>query len=452
MEFIGGLESLFRTARGSGIKHAERYLCGLMQTQSPHGKNIERMEEAVPELNYQGVQQFIADSPWDWQPAMAHAARGVDEMLGGHPGSQLILDESAIGKKGNMSVGVARQHNGRLGKIDNCQVGVFAALGCGDRASLIGARLYLPQDWCQDAERCRKAGIPQEDRQFKTKSQLALELVKEQRALGVRFDWISADAGYGKEPAFLRALDDEGEKFVIDVHRTQRIWVDNPWPQVPIPSGPGRHPTRLCAASKPVTAEAWAATQAPEEWRALALREGTKGELRVEFLHARVYLWDREEETPRLWHLIVRRTMDADGQPQDVSYTLSNAPADTSPARLVAQACGRHFIERSFQDAKGQMGLADYQVRGWRGWHHHVALVMVAMLFNLRERMMHAETVPLLSCADIVELLAHFLPKRGVTQREVLEQLSRRHRKRQSAIDSAKRCQFSKESIYEGVS
>ena len=170
------------------------------------------------------------------------------------------LFRTARGSKGDMSVGVARQHNGRLGKIDNCQVAVFAALGCGDRASLIGARLYLPQDWCQDAERCRKAGIPEEARPFKTKSQLALELVKEQRALGIRFDWISADAGYGKEPAFLRALDDAGEKFVIDVHRTQRIWLDNPWPQVPIPGGPGCHPTRLCATSKPVTAEAWAAT------------------------------------------------------------------------------------------------------------------------------------------------------------------------------------------------
>lgn len=451
MDFIGGLKPLFKTASKNGIGHAQSYLCGLMQTTSPRGKNIERMEEAVPGLEYQGVQQFIADSPWDWGPVMAQAGDGVDELLGGHPGSQLIIDESCFGKKGDASVGVARQYNGRLGKIDNCQVAVFAALGCGDRASLIGARLYLPEEWCNDPERCRKAKIPKEDRTFKTKTQLALELVREQRELGVRFEWVSVDGGYGKEPAFLRALDDMGEKFVADVHRTQMMWEENPWPCVPLLGKGGRVAKRLKAAGKPVTACAWATAQPPDAWRPMVLRDGTKGEMRWEFLHARVYLWDREEEVARLWHLIVRRSIDAKGQPQDVSYTLSNAPADTKPARVVAQACGRYFIERSFQDAKGQLGLADYQVRGWRGWHHHVALVMLAMYFQLRERMLHGEEAPLLSCADVVELLVHFLPRRGVTKEEVLRQLQLRHRKRQDSIDSARRCQVPKEVAHENL-
>lgn len=449
MGFIGGLKPLFKTAAKNGIEHAHSYLCGLMQTTSSRGKNIERMEEAVPDMDYQGVQQFIADSPWDWHPVMAQAGDGVDALLGGHPGSQLIIDESAFGKKGVKSVGVARQYNGRLGKIDNCQVGVFAALGCGDRASLIGARLYLPEEWCNDSERCRKAGIPVEDRSFKTKAQLALELVREQRELGVRFEWVTFDAGYGKEPAFLRALDDMGEKFIADVHRTQMIWLDNPWPAVPLPGRHGRGAKRPQAVSKPATVAAWAAAQSVDAWRPMVLRDGAKGEMRFEFLHARVYLWDRQEEIPRLWHLIVRRTFDAQGQSQDISYILSNAPADTQPTRLVAQACGRHFIERSFQDAKGQLGLADYQVRGWRGWHHHVALVMLAMHFQLRERMIHSDEAPLLSCADVVELLVHFLPRRAVTQEEVLMQLHIRHRKRQAAIDSAKRCQTPKAVIHE---
>ncbi len=101
---------------------------------------------------------------------MAQASDGVDALLGGHPESQLIIDETGFGKKGIKSVGVARQYNGRLGKIDNCQVAVFAALGCGDRASLIGTRLYLPEEWCNDPGRCRKAGIPEEDRNFRTKT------------------------------------------------------------------------------------------------------------------------------------------------------------------------------------------------------------------------------------------------------------------------------------------
>lgn len=117
----------------------------------------------------------------------------------------------------------------------------------------------------------------------------------------------------------------------------------------------------------------------------------------------------------------------------------------------MAQACGRHFIERSFQDAKGQLALADYQVRGWRGWHHHVALVTLAMFFQLRERMLHSEEAPLLSCADVVELLVHFLPRRAVTEEEILRQLQLRHRKRQSAIDSAKRRQTPKEVFHECI-
>lgn len=450
MEFIGGLKPLFKTAAKNGIEHAQSYLCGLMQTTSLHGKNMERMEEAVPELDYQGVQQFIADSPWDWLPVMAEAAEGVDALLGGHPGSQLIIDETAFSKKGDKSVGVARQYNGRLGKIDNCQVAVFAALACGDRASLIATRLYLPEeDWCKNPQRCSKAGIPEEDRTFKTKTQLALELVKEQRERGLRFGWIGIDAGYGKNPAFLRSLDDVGEKFVADVHRNQMIWEENPWPSAPLPTGRGRTAKRMQAVGKPVSVSEWTAAQPSHAWRPMVLREGTKGEMRVEFLHSRVFLWDREEETPRLWHLIVRRTMDSQGQPQDISYTLSNAPADTHPTRLVAQAFGRHFVERSFQDAKSQLGLADYQVRGWRGWHHHVALVMLAMLFQLRERMLHADVAPLLSCADVVELLVHFLPRRASTKEEILRQLQLRHRKRKAATESAKRTQAAKNVIHE---
>ena len=151
MRFADGLTPLFKTAAKNGIEHAQSYLCGLMQTTSPRGRNIERMEEAVPELDYQGVQQFIADSPWDWRPVMAQAGGEVDALIGGHPGSQLIIDETCFAKEGVKSVGVARQYNGRLRKIDNCQVGVFAALGCADRVALIGAPLYLPEEWCNHA-------------------------------------------------------------------------------------------------------------------------------------------------------------------------------------------------------------------------------------------------------------------------------------------------------------
>jgi SRSO17 transposase len=265
----------------------------------------------------------------------------------------------------------------------------------------------------------------------------------------VRFGWVNVDAGYGKDPAFLRALDDLGETFVAGVHASQRFWADCPWPAVPRPGGRGRTAKRPRAVGQAVSVAAWTAAQPPAAWRPMALRAGTKGEVRVEFLHARVYLWDGEEPTPLLWHLLVRRALDAKGQPQDLDYAVSNAPADMPATRLVAQASARYFIERSFQDAKSHLGLADYQVRGWRGWHHHVALVMLAMVFELRERMLHAETAPLLSCADVVALLVHFLPRRATTAEAVLEQLRHRHRQRQASIDSAARNQTPKEEPHE---
>lgn len=449
MAYINSLEGLFDTATNNGIKHAERYLCGLMQVRSAGGKNMERMEEAVPELDYQGVQHFMADSPWDWRLAVSHAALGVDALLGGRPESQLIIDETAFSKKGTKSVGVARQYNGRLGKVDNAQVAVFAAMSCGDRASLTGVRLYLPEEWCNDRKRCDDAGIPEADRQFKSKCQLALALIEEQRALGMRFRWVALDAGYGKDPAFLRALDDTGEVFVADIHSNQMIWLENPWPAPAQAIGRARVGKRLHPSTKPMKVGDWARQQSSDEWRPLVLRQGTKGELRLEFLHARVYLWDREEEIPRLWHLIVRRTLSEGGEVQDVSYTLSNAPAETAPTQIVKQACGRHFIERSFQDAKSQVGMGDYQLRGWLGWHHHMALVTLAMLFLLQERMLHVESLPLLSCADVAELLACFLPKRAVTHAEVLAQLTRRHYKRQRDIESARRRQPPQTVIHE---
>lgn len=148
-------------------------------------------------------------------------------------------------------------------------------------------------------------------------------------------------------------------------------------------------------------------------------------------MHRRVWLWDNEESEAHCWHLIVRREVDA---PQEVKYTLSNAPAETSPTRSAEMQAQRYRVERAFQDGKSECGPADYQVRKWRGWHHHMALVFMAMLFMLEDRMRVADIHPLLSCSDIEELLRHFLPKRVTTTDEVFEQMEKRHRKRLAGI------------------
>jgi SRSO17 transposase len=429
--------ALFRTQTDDGSDHARVYVHGLMQAK-PNSKNMERMEEAVAGADYEGLQHFIADSPWPATPVMDHVALEVSQLMDG-PMALAYIDETAFSKKGVKSVGVARQYNGRLGKVDNCQVAVFAALGRGDRAALVGARLYLPEVWCADAARCKAAGIPEEERTFKSKATLALELILHLRGVGAKFEASVLDAGYGKDPALLRALDAEGEIFVADVHRNQQMWLEDPWPVVPTPVAGrrGRAPQAARAHRGPLSVTDWAASQPDEAWRTTVLRPGTKGEIRVQYIHARVYFWDGKEDCARLWHLVARRTLDLNGQPDEISYTISNAAAEGPAVRVVAMACARYFIERGFQDAKSHLGLADYQIRGWRAWHHHMALVMLAMLFHLRERLMHAEDYPLLSCADLIALLCYFLPKAAVTAEDIVRQMNQRHRKRQASIDSA---------------
>ena len=416
---------------------AEEYLQGLFQAYRK--KNMERMEEVVPNCDYQSLQHFLSHSQWSARAVLDQVAAEADRHLGGSADTGFYIDESSFAKKGEKSVGVARQWNGRLGKVENSQVAVFACLGQGPYATLIDTRLYLPKEWVQDPERCREAGVPEQEVVYKSKAELAFEMVVGARQNGVRFSWVGMDGGYGKDPALLRRLEDCGEVFVADVHRDQQIYVTNPNPAVPERRGSrGKKPTQLKAQSASQRVDEWVEAQPPEAWRNITVRPGTKGYVRVEALHTRVWLWDGSEQEARSWHVVVTRELSS---PETIKYSLSNAPEETSLQRLVWMQRQRFWIERCFEDAKSQSGMADYQVRGWLAWHHHMALVMMAMLFMLEEKLSQKNDYPLLSCADIEFLLAHFLPRRDVTVAEVVGQMKARHRARQAAIDSAYRRQ-----------
>lgn len=177
------------------LGQAEQYLRGLVQAGR---KNMERMAEAVPETDYQQLQHFLTHSPWDHRLVMQQVAAEADRLLGGQPDTCLLIDESGFIKKGKDSAGVARQWCGRLGKVENCQVGVFAVLCHGERHIPIDGRLYLPKEWSDDRQRCRKAGIPDADIVARSKAEHALAMVKQARASGMRFAWVGLDGGYGK--------------------------------------------------------------------------------------------------------------------------------------------------------------------------------------------------------------------------------------------------------------
>ena len=351
-----------------------------------------------------------------------------------------ILTKLGSPKKVQKSVGVARQWCGQLGKVDNCQVAVFATLGRGNFSTPIDYRLYLPEEWTKDKERCKKAKIPEDQIVFKTKHEQALEMIFSARKNGVRFKWVGFDGFYGDNPEFLRKLADNGEEFMADIHSDHRIYYEDPSPIVPAAkSNQGRKPSKLQAQTRSIRVDRWIDKQAANAWKRIEVRNSTKGKLIVDILHREVWVWDGKERHARKWHLVVRREINS---PEKRKYSLSNAPRNTPTKRLAFMQAQRYWVERPFQDAKNQCGMGDYQARGWLAWHHHMSMVMLAMLFMLEQRLRHQADIPLLSCPDITTLLKSILPRRDITENEVLRQLGVRHRKRKDSIDAAYRKQL----------
>jgi len=395
-------------------------------------RNMERMVERVPDADWQAQQNFISNSPWDSYALMNQIARDANATIGHGADTCFIIDESAITKKGTKSVGVARQWNGRLGKVDNCQVGVFGALNCRSRVSLVDVRLFLPESWTNNKRRCQEAKIPNERRTFRKKAELAREMVAAARHNGLSFHWIGADGFYGNDPEFLRQLDQMGETFLLDVHCDQTIYREDPQPYLPPQqSGRGRKPTRLKTDVSSITVAQWAKMQPDDSWHKVFTRNSTKGQLISKVLHQRVWLWDHKEQQAHLWHLIVSR---GNNSTNELKYSVSNAAPDTTVARLAFMQGQRYWVERALQDGKSTAGLAEYQIRGWNGWHHHMALVMLAMLFMLTTKIKYKNEHHLLTSSDVRILLYHFLPKREISQEEVLRQMLVRHQQRKKSI------------------
>ncbi len=428
---------MFKTRTRDLSTRAKQYLKGLFQAKK---KNMERMAEIVPDSNDQAYQHFLSKSPWNEDAVFDQICLDVNHLIGGNADTCLIIDETGIPKKGEKSVGVSRQYCGQLGKVDNCQVGVFTVMAHKQHAAPIDCRLFLPKPWIEDKQRCAQAGVPDQFIEYQRKHDLALQLVIAARLRGARFGWVGFDALYGDDPAFLRSLDNMGEIFMADIHKDQHIYLDDPSPYVPARKAKrGRAPKRLKARCKPIRVDRWVQQQPDSAWNLIDIRHTTKGKLKAAVLHRRVWLWDGKESKAQHWHLIVRKTIATN----ELKYGLSNAKAQTPAKRLVYMQGQRYLIERIFQDAKNQCGLGQYQARGWRSWHHHMAMVMLAMLFMLEQQIKHNAAYPLLSCNDIVELLTHYLPNRKISEEEVFRQLQVRHRRRQKAIQSFYQRQFS---------
>jgi len=375
---------------------------------------MEGMSEVVPEANHENLQNFLSNSPWEVGPLWRWLGLEVSETLGGGGENMLLIDESGFSKKGKESVGVARQYNGRLGKIDNCQVGVFASLTYGKRSTLVGARLFLPEAWLADKPRCEKVRIPPAEQKHSTKTELAWDLIKTMEANGVEFGWVAYDALYGRDQNLLLKVAGLGKYFVADVDCDQLVWVA-------APSGK-RRPEKIEESGARRVDKIWEESRA--QARRVEIRTGENGPVVVKFWRRRVWIWPGESEIPvEVWLLVSERS---DGT---LKHSMSNAELSLGVEALARRQGQRFFVERNFQDGKSHLGMGQYEARGWRSWHHHMVLVGLAMYFTLLEREALQEGAPLLSVRDIVELMGGWFAS-GLTREELVDRIAKRHRRR----------------------
>jgi SRSO17 transposase len=300
-----------------------------------------------------------------------------------------IVDDTGFPKQGKHSVGVARQYCGQLGKSDNCQAAVSLSVSTWNSSLPIAWRLYLPEAWCQDAKRCRQAGVP-DGVAFQTKPEIALEQIRQAMEQQVPAGVVLADAGYGKGTQFRTDLTDLGLQYAVGIESNATVWEPGQGP-LPAPArkpGRGAPPRRLQrnANHQPISVKELALGLPSSAWKEIGWRQGSEETLRSRFAAVRVRPahrdYKRTEPYPEEWLLIEWPKRES----EPTKYWLSTLPAKISLKSLVKIAKHRWIIERDYEELKQELGLGHYEGRGWRGFHHHATLCIAAYGFLISER------------------------------------------------------------------
>lgn len=333
----------------------------------------------------QRLQQAVCVSPWSDSELLARLAKKVDREL---PAIEaLVVDDTGFPKKGTFSVGVARQYSGTLGRVDNCQVAVSLHLAGELGSACIGMQLFLPEAWAEDAARRRSVGIPA-DIEFAKKWRLALALIDDALAAGVRRHVVLADAGYGDSTEFRDGLRTRELPYVVGVMGSHCVWQAGVHPTVPprAPGKSGRSSTRAVADVGPMAIERYATELGLDNYRRVTWREGSRGKQSSRFVALRVRSAERHTKGrppgDEEWLLCEW----PDGEPKPTKFYFSSLPATTSLKALVRAARLRWRVERDYQEMKQEIGLDHFEGRTWRGFHHHATLCAVAHAFLALQR------------------------------------------------------------------
>jgi SRSO17 transposase len=429
----------FQTETSNSLDLGQAYIQGLFKTEAGK-RNMERLNEELDLSGngYQRIQHFITNSTWSAQRLIEAIARKTSDLYTSQDTYRLrdvgyIIDESAHLKKGKHSVGVARQYAGLIGKVENCQVGVYASLVWNSHSSLINERLFLPKEWTTNPKRCHDAGIPEDQRLFKTKPQLAIEMIKADLEAGVQFSWVGGDGLYGHGFELGKALDNMQLTFLLDIHSNQNIYLSEPVLSVPEPTSKrGAKPTKRRADTEPMRVDVYAKEFASYTWPTVTIRDGTKGPLTLSIHTRRVWIWDGESERATERVLVITQRPNS----SKLKYSLSNVDYTKTPLeRLAYMQAQRYWVERAFQEAKSELGMSDYQVRKWDAWHRHMALVMLALAFLVKERILYKQDYPLLSSRDIRLMIIAMLLNDPAAVDKRIQQLEARHKQRRRDIE-----------------
>jgi SRSO17 transposase len=363
--------------------NAELYVRGLLAAGAR--KSLEPLVERLDgDGDYQSLQQFLADSPWDSGRLMQAVVERVAPVVGAEA---WVLDDTGFPKDGKRSPGVKRQYSGTLGKIGNCQIGV-SVHAVSERATLpLGWALYLPEDWCDDPERRRKAKIP-EDVVFQTKPQLGVGLVTQAAGWAIDRVPVLGDAAYGENTQLRGELDSNGIEYVLSINPDTTIFAPGAVFHVPDrkPGRAGRSPAAHRSDREPIAVGEYAKTLTDEDFQTVAFRGKGKTRVSSRFAFKRITVAHpvtRDRLAPREEWLIIEWP---EGHDTPSDYWISNLPARTKPQRLARLARLRWMIELDYRQLKGELGLDHYEGRSYLGWYHHTALVTTSHAFLTLER------------------------------------------------------------------
>src|SRR5215470_16980631 len=443
----------FKTCTRDTRGRAYDYLRGQLTMEG--ARNFATIARTMTGDDGQALQHFMSNSPWSGPGVFQQIQAEITATPALAQGSTLILDESADEKAGTHNAGAARQYNGRMGKVDGCRVDTCLTYANATVRlwTMVDGELFVPAEWFGPtfAQTRQELGIP-EERTFETKIALGLQMVKRAKAQGLPFELLACDALDGRDNQFRADVDTEGVRYAAQVPAEMLVYLSEPRVGVPQKrSKRGRPRTRLRVLRPHPPQEVRTLAGSPSTpWHYIHVRQTERGRLEADFAIRQVWTVAAGKR-PRAEWLVIRR--DAEG---DCSYTLLNAPADTPAPHLMAGSCQRSFTERTFEDAKTEMGWDEFQAQKYRAWEHHLALTGLALWLVAQTKLAWAqayarapdlarqlavEVLPALSTANVREVRKAVLPVPQLTPQQATELVITHLVHRARSTSSRLRCQ-----------